>query len=450
LRRVSAGLGLATALLLGSCASPPPTGVVVVLADTLRAENLGLYGYERDTSPRLSAFAREALLFEDVRSQAPCTFPSANSILTGRDGTAFWVQEGERIGIPATIPSLAEILSARGWTTLAVSASPIVRKSPSAHNRYGGFDRGFDRFDERCLWQDASCVNEKALELLDGVREPFFLYLHYMDPHDPYRPPEARWSAGPYRGKKSIAAGDPNPILDLLYGEGGSEAEARSRISDRDLAHLEALYDDEIAFFDARFGELMAELRERGLLDRTVVAVVADHGEEFLEHGQIKHCHTVYDTEVRTPMLVRLPGVRGGRRLGEQVQNLDLVPTLLDYLGIEPDGVRLDGRSLRPLIEGGEPVHDQVFSAWGSLRAVKAGRYKLVMDLATKKVALYDLEADPEETLDTASDHPREVHRLQLALSRWIHEVEGSRDEDEALHRGQDAAQRLRALGYVK
>lgn len=442
---------LLPALLAGACAPSPPAGVVLVLVDTLRAQNLGLYGYERETAPNLAAFAREALLFEDVRSQAPCTYPSANSILTGRDGTAFWIQDGARIGIPEGIPSLAEVLDERGWATLAVSASPIVRKSPSEHNRYGGFDRGFDLFDERCLWKDASCLNEQALPYLDVVREPFFLYLHYMDPHDPWRPKETRWSADPpYRGKPFIEAGDPNPILDLLYGEGREPGDWRREISDRDIGHLEDLYDDEIAYFDARFGELVAGLRERGLLDRTLVAVVADHGEEFLEHDHVKHCHTVYDTEIRTPMLLRIPGVEGGRRLGEQVQNLDLVPTLLDYLGVETDGLRLDGESLRPLIEDGAPLHETVFSAWGSLRAAKAGRYKLIMDLATRRAALYDLESDPGETRDVAADHPRETHELQLALSRWIREVEGVSDEDQALARGRAAAERLRSLGYVK
>jgi arylsulfatase len=437
-------LGMAAGLLC-SCAREPPAGVVVVLVDTLRAQNLGLYGYRRETSPNLATFAEDALLFEDVRSQAPCTYPSVNSILTGRDGTAFWIQKGAHIGIPEEIPSIAEVLQDRGWATLAVSASPIVRKTPSQHNRFGGFDRGFELFDEHCLWEDASCVNDRAIELLDVVRRPFFLYLHYMDPHDPWRPPERRWSAGPYHGKAFIEDGNPNPIIDLLDGKGGG----RATITDQDLAHLEDLYDDEIVYFDGRFGELVAALRERGLLDRTLVAVVADHGEEFLEHDFIKHCNSVYDTEIHTPLLLRLPGVAGGRRLGAQVENLDLVPTLLDYLGIEARGLRLDGRSLRPLIENGDLLHEQVFSAWASLRAVKEGRFKLVMDLATREVALYDLEVDPGETHDVAPGHPREVRRLQYALTRWIREVEGLGSEEQALERGRQAVRRLTSLGYL-
>lgn len=441
---------LAAGLLLASCGPPePPPNVVVVLADTLRAQNLGTYGYERETSPNLAAFAREGLLFEDARAQAPCTYPSANSLLTGRDGTAFWIQEGTRIGIPEGIPSLPEILDERGYATVALSASPIVRKTPSEHNQFGGFGRGYDVFDERCLWDDASCLNERALEYLDVLREPFLLYVHYMDPHDPYQPPEARWSAEPYDGKPYVAAGDPNPILPML-AELRRDPDAPFLIDDRDRRHLVNLYDDEIAYWDAHFGELHRALAERGLLERTAVAVVSDHGEELLEHGHVKHCGTLFDTEIRTPFLLRLPGVAGGRRVSHPVQNLDLVPTLLDYLEIDAEGVRLDGRSLRPLIEDGEPVHEHVISAWGSLRSVRSESYKLMMDLATGRVVLYDLAADPGETHDLSKTHPREVKRLQLVLSRWMREVEEAPDDDEALRRGREAAERLRALGYVQ
>ncbi len=441
---------LALALLAAAgCAPRPPANVVLILVDTLRASHLELYGYRRRTAPHLAAFARDNLLFEDVRSQAPCTYPSANSILTGRDGTAFWIQPGDRIGIPAGIPSLAELLAERGYGTAAVSASPIVRRTPSPNNRHGGFGRGFDHFDESCLWADAGCVDRKGLELLDSLPRPFFLYLHFMDPHDPYRPTVHEF-ATPYHGKWFVEAGDPNPICDQVEGRPAP----RFDVTRRDLDHLEDLYDDEIASFDRRFGELLAALEGRGLLETTLVAVVADHGEEFMEHGDVKHCHTVYDTEIETPMVLHLPGVRGGRTFAAQVENLDLVPTILDYLGPGRTGAttttRLDGTSLRPLIEAGEAVHPVVFSAWGSLRAAKAGRFKLVYDLALRRAELYDLDADPGETRDVSAAHPREVDRLEHALSRRIREVEGSADEAQALARGQAAARRLTALGYVK
>ena len=456
---------LLLALVLGSgCAAPPPPSpspeasspglpaapgvarnVLVVLADTLRASNLGVYGHSRDTSPQLAALAAEGYLFEQARAQAPCTYPSANSLLTGRDGTQFWAQEGVRIGIPEGIPSLAEMLAGQGWTTIAVSASPIVRRSPSGNNRHGGFGRGFDLFDERCLWQDARCVNQRALDYLESVREPFLLYLHYMDPHDPYLPPVRRFSSPSYPGKEFIARGEANPIVEWLFGDGDPGFD----VTEADLEHLQASYDDEIAFFDVALGELVEALRSRGVLEETLVAVIADHGEEFLEHRLIKHCNALFDTEIHTPMVLRIPGLPGGRRLSPIVQNLDLVPTVLDYLGLEPT-VELDGRSLRPLIEEGEPIHDQVFAAYGSLRAVVDERFKLIADFATGENRLYDRSADPGETRDVAAEHPEVVVELQQALTRWLRDTERLEDQGEALRRGQEAAERLRALGYIQ
>ncbi|MGH9361061.1 MAG: sulfatase-like hydrolase/transferase, partial [Thermoanaerobaculia bacterium] len=182
----------ATALVLAACAGggePRPLNVVLVLVDTLRADHLGVYGYRRPTSPALDAFAREAVVFTDARSQAGCTFPSVNSLLTSQLPERFLGQPEGRIGIPDGIPTLPEILRARGWATAAVSASAVVRRRPIRHNPHGGFGRGFDLFLEECAWKSAACVNERALAALDTLPRPFFLYLHYLEPHAPYRPP---------------------------------------------------------------------------------------------------------------------------------------------------------------------------------------------------------------------------------------------------------------------
>ena len=190
------GQNLLQLALLGliACGAPEeakqlPHNVILMMIDTLRADHLSGYGYSRTTSPRLDAFGRENLFFEDVRSQAACTSPSVSSLLTSRSPLVLLDQPRGHIGIPETLPSLAEILSERGYWTLAVSASPIVRKSPSEANRFGEFDRGFALFSEKCFAEDASCVNEETLRLLATITQPFFLYLHYMDPHGPYRPP---------------------------------------------------------------------------------------------------------------------------------------------------------------------------------------------------------------------------------------------------------------------
>lgn len=448
------------AILLGavllSCsepeAAPRPKNVIFILVDTLRADHLSAYGYERKTSPAVDAFAGESLLFENARSQASCTFPSANSILTSRPPTAFLGQPQQALGIPAGIPSIAEILAGRGYRTAAISASPVVRNTKSRFNPTGGFGRGFSIFDEACVWKSADCVNRRALKVLARKDErPFFLYLHYMDPHGPYRPPveHRKFSRkGVATDKAFIHNGNPNPISDWLYKE-----EPDPGVTPAELQHLIDLYDDEIAYFDLRFGELLASLRKAGVLDDTIVVLTSDHGEEFLEHGHVKHCRTLFDSSIKIPYILHIPGVPA-RAVAAPVQNLDLVPTLLDYLRVNSTGLQLEGKSLRPIIEGkaeGKAGRDlRQFASQGSLRSAADGRFKLIHDLAAGTWALYDLKADPGEKADALARERRSFHGLRQSLTAWLAKTEGAGSESESVRKAKEAESKLRSLGYIE
>jgi arylsulfatase len=427
-------------------APPPRPNVVLILADTLRADHLGAYGYARDTSPRFDTLAAESFLFEDVRAQAPCTYPSANSILTGRRPREFLGQPDGGLGIPETIPSIAEVLRGAGYATAAISASPIVRATPGAMNPVGGFARGFDRFSENCEWLDGSCVHQRASRFLEQLPEPFLLYLHYIDPHDPYQPPES-WSrrfAGDGAGlSEATRSGDPNPISDALYKERDP-----SLATPEELAHLVDLYDDEIAYWDFLLGRLVDHLDHVGVLDDTLLVVLADHGESFFEHRQMRHCRSVYDTEIKTPLLIRLPpSLAPGppRRIAAQAANLDVVPTLLDLLEIPAEGLRLAGASLRPAIEGREQARPPVFTAWHGLRAVKHGHFKMIFRARDGDTQLYDVAGDPAESEDLAGRNARELQRLTRHLREW-----SSGAEEDQRAKEEEAMERLRALGYVQ
>ena len=290
-------------------AAPRPRNVIFILVDTLRADHLPFQGYGRDTSPNLSALARDSLLFSAARSQASCTFPSVNSILTSRSPAVFLGQPGGAMGLPAGTPGLAELLRARGFHTVAVSASPVVRKSPTRFNPAGGFARGFEVFDEECLWRKADCVTRRAREHLHRDARPLLLYLHFMDPHGPYAPPPGyrRRFALAHPDKEFIRRGDPNPIANWLYKGAPDPGVTRA-----DLSYLVDLYDDDIAFFDGQLARLLGDIRAAGLGGESILVFASDHGEEFLEHGHMKHCHTLFDTSVHTPLLLRIPGL-GGR-----------------------------------------------------------------------------------------------------------------------------------------
>jgi arylsulfatase A-like enzyme len=464
MRRRRRALLLVAAAVLGGCSHPPSSSaprpalahnVIFILVDTLRADHLPIYGYGRDTSPNLTALAHQSLLFANARSQASCTFPSVNSILTSRSAAAFLGQPGGAMGLPPAIPGLAEILQARGFHTAAVSASPVVRRSPSRFNPLGGYGRGFATFQEDCVWKAADCVTDQALPHLDHDPRPLFLYLHYLDPHGPYAPPAShrrRFALAPPEPlKEFVGKGDPNPIANWLY-KGGPDP----GLTAADLRYLIDLYDDKIAFFDAQLGRLLGGLRTSGLLDDSIVVFAADHGEEFMEHGGVKHCRNLFDTAIRTPLLLRVPGA-APRTVAAPVENLDIVPTVLDLLGLRgatapPPGraAAFEGRSLRAAVLGERSTlpEELQFAAQGTLRSVAGGGLKLIYDLGSRRFALYDLAADPGETRDLAGERRRDVQRLRQALLNWLARTEGPAAAD-SLHRAAEADKRLRSVGYL-
>ena len=426
----------------------PPRNVVFVLVDTLRADHMSLYGYERSTTPFIDSLAARSVVFDRARSQAACTFPSVNSILTSRYAFDFYRQEKGEMGIPGEYPTLAEILQAAGYRTLAVSASPIVRSTPSKENPGAGFGRGFDVFDETCLWNNAECVNTIALGHLQKLEEPFFLYLHYMDPHDEYRVTEnseIERFAGPYDGHDFIAAGDIDPIADMLFSDG-----PQFEITDRDIRHLVDLYDDEIRYFDSQLDGIFTHWESSGLLDRSLVVITSDHGEEFMEHNQVGHCRGVWDTLTRVPLILRSPVIEGGQRIEAPVQLVDLVPTLLDELDIDAPELVAEGVSLKGVMRGAPPVRHYSFSDQGRFRAADDGRWQIILDGVSSVITLFSTVSDPLAQRNVFSGSHPEAERLGNALKDWL-QVSGQWVRfDAALAASKAKEDELRALGYLR
>ena len=419
----------------------PQPNVVFILVDALRADHLHCYGYDRQTSPNVDALAREGLLFENVRSQASSTYPSLNSILTSRYPYEFFGQPDQRLGIPDGIASLPVLLKGAGYNTAAVSASPIVRKSKSRFNPTGGFAAGYDVFVESCAWRDAQEVNRRVLSSLSQLRNPFFLYIHYMEPHGPYRPPDGfRRFSGAYSNKEFIARGDPNP----LEAEKGGMS---TGVASADIEHLRDLYDDEIAYFDLKLGELINALKDRNLWGNTIVVLTADHGEEFMEHGYVKHAHTLFDTSLHVPLIMRIPGMPTSRA-GGVVQSLDIAPTLLDYAGVDIRNIALSGRSLRPLIEEGKAVNEYAFAVQGSWRSVADGEFKLIKSHGGKRKMLYRVTSDTDERDDISAVETGVLARLDAALANWQSAFESGTGKSRRLP--EEAQERLRSLGYIR
>jgi arylsulfatase A-like enzyme len=374
--------------------------VIVYLVDTLRADHTGVYGYARRTTPELDAFARDAVVYDQAIVHASWTKPSVASILTSRlPGQHGAVQL--RDGLSSSNVTIAERLDERGWATGAVVANSVIYGAESR------FDRGFDLFaglhgddDRRSKLVGADVVVDSALAFLRSRRGlATFLYVHTMDPHVPYAPP---------------------PPFDRMFAPFPTgDHPARDPRTDYkeplDRERMVGQYDGDIAFGDREFGRFVRELEAAGLYDDALVVFLSDHGEEFLDHGLWLHGRSLFDELIRVPLVVKYPGRRGaGTRVAEQVQGLDVVPTVLEAMGM-PLPSDLGGRPL-PRTAGSAPrpalaeISHRGFVAHG----VRTEEDKYVRRFSPDDDELYfDLRRDPGEKTNVAPRRPERVRLLK-------------------------------------
>jgi arylsulfatase A-like enzyme len=428
-------------------AQAPRPNIVLYLVDTLRADYLGAYGHAAPTSPRLDAFARDAVLFEDAWAQASWTRSAVASVLTGLHVQAHGVDREDRV-LPPSARTLPEALRAAGYRTGAFVANHLLG------GRFG-FDQGFDAWNptaETLYGAPASDLVRGALAWLDSGPRPFFLYVHTMEPHAPYTPSEEDlrpFAVGDYRG-----ATDTRSLLRL--GQLGT-------LDAQGLAFLRSRYEGEVHQNDRAFGELLDGLQARGLAASTVVVFTADHGEEFQEHGGTEHAKTLYQELVRVPLVVRLPGASTrGARERSTVQQIDLMPTMLGLAGVAVPPT-LPGRDLGALFAGrpdprlAPPVlfSEERFAVVDKLSA-RAGNLKLIFNndgpalwRAGSHLELYDLARDSAEKVNLAASRPIAVAFLQRRLDAF-REAAPRAGADQSVALSSQEKEQLRALGYAQ
>src|SRR5262245_58837702 len=336
---------------------PPPQGVIVVWADTLRRDHLGAYGYERPTSPFLDRLAREGTLFRDAVSQASWTKVSTPSLLTSLYPTTHTVRDfGDRL--PASARTVAEVYREAGYATACFSSVIFIGKFSNLH-------QGFEELHEAGSLPDQN-TSKTACEYVDrlgtwleGHRDsPFFVLLHVTDPHDPYRPPPPYDTlfakAGGFeeheRQVKEAQKHIADPLMKLFNMPSRNELEAARLDADAYVDFEKAWYDGSIRGLDAEMARLSERLRGLGLDRRTLLVFTSDHGEEFLEHGRMFHGQNVYGHQNNVPLVLWKPGlVPAGREVTETVQTVDIMPTLLAASGL-PVPAEAQGHSLWSLI----------------------------------------------------------------------------------------------------
>lgn len=461
-----AGLVLSLALLTQpACrqradSEAPRLNVIIVLVDAMRADRLGPYGFsQRPTTPAVDRFAAESVVFRHAVSQCGWTVPSVASLFTGvypqTHGVLRFIdpevhqvglEEGSGIlkmdAMSMDHDTIAERFSQAGYATAAILKSIVV-------NAGRGFDQGFDRFEilgdpPRERLESGGHLTDAAISWLEGRAEdrPFFLYLHYMDPHTAYIAPEPYYSeySGAY---DSSLDGRHNPVV--AFNEEGADPP-----SPDDVAKLLALYDAEIEYWDSQFRRLIEYLETSGLDEDTIVVLTADHGEAFWEHELFEH-RGVFQENILVPMIFRIPGM-APRVVEPWVQVIDIGPTVVDLVGIDA-GLNWVGRSHAGSIRSNQPVSGgAVSSEWAGERTLIAPDGLKVL-LGHGAPRLYDLGADPGEIENLAEIRPKDLRRLKRMLRARIDEAKELRARftpAEQIELSPEQIEALIALGYLE
>lgn len=407
-------------------ASKKPNLVLIVI-DTLRPDRLPFYGHSGPTAPFLDELSEKSLVFSRAHSTSSWTAPAMASLFLSlhpfQHGMhlASLSPDGKNFDIrvlPESVPSLPESLKAVGYRTFAVTDNQNVSEPP-------GFARGFDRFFST-HYQSAAAVNETLLRWRDDILsgEPYFLYVHYMDPHLPYNGREPWYGRDP-------ASGSDDEVTDAL-----------------------ARYDSEIRYADEHIAELFAAF---GWGEGTVVIVTSDHGEEFGEHGGEQHGRTLHAEVLDVPLLMYAPAqFPDGRRIDRRVSIIDVAPTFLDLAG-HPGEPTYVGTSLRPdaAWSGERSIYSQLITESGKsrrrseVRGVIRGRYKL-LDHQSGADELFDLQADSAETQSILDDHPDLGAELAAELEAEVSSVPRFEPGTARIPLDSKKIEKLKALGYAE
>jgi len=425
--------------------------LLLVVLDAARADHFGCYGYSRPTTPNIDRLAEQSVVFERAVSNASFTIGSIASLLSGLPPGQHGVTDNGSV-LSQKTTTLAEVLAGRGYRTAAFTENPLI-------DRDSGYGQGFQQFrqilparlpgEDLDLSQSRAHVAEMVTWIDRGASDgPFFLYAHFLRPHNPYHALPAH--AGRFsRGYSGELRGRTRELV--VINAGWLEP------SERDLQQLIDLYDENLLSADALVGELIDALRQRGLLESTIVALVSDHGEGFREHQWVSHGFQVYQEDVHVPFLIRFPTALSVKpyREKELVQLTDLMPTVLAALDVS-DGVETSGWNLMPLLDGvsSERKGPPVVSHGKMGVSLREGDLKFIRETASRhdklRLLLFDLSDDPGELRDLAPRRESEAARMRVRLSSVLKQQQEHAIATPVRPLDPDRIEKLRALGYIE
>lgn len=423
--------------------SPGRPSVIIISIDTLRADHLACYGYGRNVSPNIDKLAKESVVFADCSSQSSWTPTSVGSLFTSLYPSQHGSFGRDRIPLPGEDVTLAEALRDAGYYTAAFSASPFIH--PDFGFGQGFMEFGFDPSE------NAGKLNSLVLGWLkERAQEPTFLYVMYFDPHFKYSPPPP--FAEMFRdGPDHKPLWDPGHVtrIDNLF-------DLNATVGRETFEFLKSEYDGEIAYTDSELGRLLEALRAAGMLDNSILVFTADHGEEFLEHGGFGHGNTLYREVLHVPLMIRAPGIASPAPARTPVRQIDVMPTILQILGIAlPRPV--EGKSLAPLLKSPEDVDERpVYAATRHLlreeevmRSLVKGDFKIIVAENPARVELYDLSSDPEEQENLTQSRPELRKEMTGELIRFEAAMLPSYQGTSAAPPPDRTVELLKSLGYL-
>jgi arylsulfatase A-like enzyme len=427
--------------------------VVLIVVDTLKASTLGCYGYDLPCSPAIDGMAEESIVFDRFHAACPWTAPSFGSILTG---TTPAIHGAGRKLDPSNESDKKRINSLADELTSFPQLLKGMRRAAIVNNIFlgpkMGYARGFDHYDHHPAkpieMRSADQVTELASSwLAANAGDPFFLMVHYFDPHVAYNPP--RRIANRFTDAEPKRFGNPmTRVNDIRNGRVVPDEEEKR--------YIRALYDAEVRFTDDQIGELMQRMEKLDLLGDSWVILTSDHGEEHWEHGTFEHGHR-YEAEVtHVPLILRPPGGRwkAGSRIAQSARHIDLAPTFFEMLGREVSH-EFEGASLLPLIRGEEKQHRPCYMENNLYRGDQCallleGRYKIVRDLNSKTSYMYDLENDPREQAQLGYEHPRYAEMVAALDAKRAELAKRAVFDSKTVDLDPETVESLRGLGYVE
>jgi arylsulfatase A-like enzyme len=397
--------------------------VILISIDTCRTDHMGCYGYSRNTTPNIDAFAGDSIVFNHTITPVPLTLPAHSSMMTGTTPLYHNVHDNTGYRLDESNTTLAEILKENGFSTEAVIASYVLDKQ-------GGLDQGFDIYDDNLKGvrstgmvteneRNASEVTVRGLEWIErNHSKKSFLFLHYYDPHWPWEAPEQfRYTSG-------------------------------IRVTPKDQ------YDAELAYTDYYIGKLINKLKQKGIYDSSLIIITSDHGESIGDHGESTHGFFVYHSTVHVPLIIKIPGLSGSARINEVTGLIDIVPTVCSILGINPPSA-VQGEDLTAFLGKQKPAKPERYlysESWepvkfgcARLQAITTNRHKYIQ---TVRSELYDLAIDPREKRDLIKRDPDLANKLDTQVTTLTGKAVIAAENTVKLD--EESLNRLASLGYVQ